>query len=154
MNMHGSIGFCKNGKWLGTAFQFDVDAIGLGGVDSCFSKAALFPHALLKNVIVQMQFSVEQGLVPPEGFRPWALAGADGNMDMGPLLSDPKDCELMIMMVGLPASGKTTWAEKLMKDHPEKRYVLLGTNLLLEQMKVRGLLQKNNYNERFRRLID
>lgn len=135
----GSIGFCKNGKRLGTAFQFDVDAIGLGGLDSCFSKAALFPHVLphvlLKNVVVQMQFSVEQGLVPPEGFRPWALAVADGNMVIGPSLSDPKDCEL-IMMVGLPASGKTTWVEKWMKNHPDKRYVLLGTNLILEQMKV------------------
>ncbi|XP_058749852.1 uncharacterized protein LOC131622844 [Vicia villosa] len=152
-----SIGFSKNGKWLGTAFQFDVGSLGLG-VDSSYSKIspwewALFPHALLKNVVVQMQFSVEQGLVPQEGFRPWAMAVANGNAVMGPSFSNPKDCELM-MMVGLPASGKTTWAEKWVKDHPEKRYVLLGTNLILEQMKVPGLLRKNNYGERFDRLMD
>ncbi|KAI5448142.1 hypothetical protein KIW84_015535, partial [Lathyrus oleraceus] len=152
-----SIGFSKNGKWLGTAFQFDVGSLGLGA-DSSFSKDspwewALFPHVLLKNVVVQMQFSVEQGLVPQEGFRPWAFAVADGNAVMGPSFSYPKDCELM-MLVGLPASGKTTWAEKWVKDHSEKRYVLLGTNLILEQMKVPGLLRKNNYSERFDRLMD
>ncbi|XP_058749803.1 uncharacterized protein LOC131622781 [Vicia villosa] len=152
-----SIAFSKNGKWLGIAFQFDVGSLGLG-MDSSFSKDspwewALFPHVLLKNVVVQMQFSVEQGLVPQEGFKPWALAVADGNAVMGPSFSEPKDCELM-MLVGLPASGKTTWAEKWVKDHPEKRYVLLGTNLILEQMKVPGLLRKNNYGERFDRLMD
>ncbi|KAJ0082474.1 hypothetical protein Patl1_10887 [Pistacia atlantica] len=47
-----------------------------------------------------------------------------------------KDCEMM-MMVGLSASGKTTWAEKWVKDHlrTEKCYVMLGTNLILDQMK-------------------
>ncbi|PNY09321.1 hypothetical protein L195_g005868 [Trifolium pratense] len=150
----GSIGFSKNGIWLGTAFQFDVDSLGLRVVDSYSPWGlGLFPHVLLKNVVVQMQFSVEQGLVPLEGFRPWALAVTDGNAVIGPSLSDPKDCEL-IMMVGLPASGKTTWAEKWVRDHPEKRYVLLGTNLILEQMKVPGLLRKNNYGERFDRLMD
>ncbi|XP_058749785.1 uncharacterized protein LOC131622760 [Vicia villosa] len=152
-----SIGFSKNGKWLGTAFQFDIGSLGLGA-DSSFPNVspwewALFPHVLLKNVVVQMQFSVEQGLVPHEGFKPWALAVADGNAVMGPPFSDPKECEIM-MLVGLPASGKTTWAEKWVKDHPEKRYVLLGTNLILEQMKVPGLLRKNNYGERFDRLMD
>ncbi|XP_058749780.1 uncharacterized protein LOC131622754 [Vicia villosa] len=152
-----TIGFSKNGKWLGTAFQFDVGSLGLGP-DSSLSKDspwewALFPHVLLKNVVVQMQFSVEEGLVPHEGFKPWALAVADGNAITGPSFSDSKECELM-MLVGLPASGKTTWAEKWVKDHPKKRYVLLGTNLILEQMKVPGLLRKNNYGERFDRLMD
>ncbi|XP_058749845.1 uncharacterized protein LOC131622832 [Vicia villosa] len=152
-----SIGFSKNGKWLGIAFQFHAGSLGFGA-DSSFPNVspwewALFPHVLLKNVVVQMQFSVEQGLVPQEGFRPWALAVADGNAVMGPSFLDPKHCELM-MLVGLPASGKTTWAEKWVKDHPEKRYVLLGTNLILEQMKVPGLLRKNNYGERFDRLMD
>lgn len=58
------------------------------------------------------------------------------------------------MMVGLPASGKSTWAEKWIKEHPGKRYVLLGTNMALDQMKVPGLLRKNNYGERFDRLMD
>ncbi|TKY71624.1 Heterogeneous nuclear ribonucleoprotein U protein 1 [Spatholobus suberectus] len=74
-------------------------------------------------------------------------------MVMGPIFTDPRDCEV-IMMVGLPASGKTTWAEKWVKDHPEKRYVLLGTNLILDQMRVPGLLRRNNYGERFDLLMD
>lgn len=94
-----------------------------------------FPHVLLKNVVVELQFSVEDGLVAEEGFKPWACALEDGNAVMGPVFSDPRACEV-VMMVGLPASGKTTWAEKWVKQHPEKRYILLGTNLILDQMKV------------------
>ncbi|KAK7246591.1 hypothetical protein RIF29_41460 [Crotalaria pallida] len=152
-----SIGFSKNGKWLGAAIQFDAGPLGLGVVDSPIQdsrwSSAVFPHVLLKNVVVQMQFSVEDGLVPEQGFKPWVSAIEDRNMTMGPTFSDPRDCEV-IMMVGLPASGKTTWAEKMVKEHPEKRYVLLGTNLILDQMKVPGLLRKNNYGERFDRLMD
>lgn len=133
------IGFSKNGKWLGIARQFNAGPKGLGVVDSPTRKlqweSALFPHILLKNVVVELQFSVEEGLIPEEGYKPWASALEDGNAMMGPTFSKPSDCELM-MMVGLPASGKTTWAEKWVKEHPEKRYVLLGTNLILDQMKV------------------
>ncbi|XP_010277937.1 PREDICTED: heterogeneous nuclear ribonucleoprotein U-like protein 1 isoform X2 [Nelumbo nucifera] len=152
-----SIGFSKNGKWLGIAKQFDAGPKGLGVVDSPTRnlkwESALFPHVLLKNVIVHLQFSVEDGLVPEEGYNPWASALEDGNAIMGPTFSSPKDCEVL-MMVGLPASGKTTWAEKWVKEHPGKRYVLLGTNLALDQMKVPGLLRKQNYGERFDRLMD
>ncbi|KAL6282219.1 hypothetical protein ACE6H2_013148 [Prunus campanulata] len=147
-----SIGFSKNGKWLGRATYFDFSALGLSVVDSPERKmpwqSAVFPHVLLKNVAVELQFSVEDGLVAEEGFKPWASALEDGNAVIGPLFSDPRDCEV-VMMVGLPGSGKTTWAENWVKEHPEKRYVLLGTNLVLDQMKVPGLLRRNNYGERF-----
>ncbi|XP_077243305.1 uncharacterized protein LOC143883870 [Tasmannia lanceolata] len=152
-----SIGFSKNGKWLGIARQFDAGPRGLGVVNCPVRKlpweCALFPHVLLKNVVVQVQFGVDDGLVPEEGYKPWSSAIEDGNAIMGPSFSSPKDCEVL-MMVGLPASGKSTWAEKWVKEHPEKRYVLLGTNLALEQMKVPGLLRKQNYGERFDRLMD
>uniref|UniRef100_A0A9I9CEW4 SPRY domain-containing protein n=1 Tax=Cucumis melo TaxID=3656 RepID=A0A9I9CEW4_CUCME len=152
-----SIGFSKNGKWLGTAIQFDAGPRGLGVVDSPLRKrqweSAFFPHVLLKNVEVQLQFSVEEGLVPEEGFKPWACALDDNNALFGPTFNNVRDCEVM-MMVGLPASGKSTWAKKWADDHPEKRYILLGTNLILDQMKLPGLLRKHNYGERFDRLMD
>eukprot|EP00258_Populus_trichocarpa_P038736 XP_024454755.1 uncharacterized protein LOC18097454 [Populus trichocarpa] len=78
---------------------------------------------------------VEDGLVPEQGCKPWASALDDGNAIMGPNSSDISDCEVM-MMVGLPASGKTTWAEKWAEEYPEKRFVLLGRNLILDEMKV------------------
>lgn len=40
------------------------------------------------------------------------------------------------MMVGLPACGKTTWAVKHAEDNPEKKYNILGTNAIMDKMKV------------------
>ncbi|KAJ6999700.1 hypothetical protein NC653_010442 [Populus alba x Populus x berolinensis] len=77
---------------------------------------------------------VEDRLVPEQGCKPWASALDDGNAIMGHNSSDISDCEVM-MMVGLPASGKTTWAEKWTEEYPEKRFVLLGRNLILDEMK-------------------
>ncbi|KAK2977111.1 hypothetical protein RJ640_017635 [Escallonia rubra] len=151
-----SISFSKNGKLLG-AKHFKAGPSGLGVVDSPAGKlqweSALFPHVLLKNVVVQLHFSFEDGLLPEEGFKPWASALVDGNGITGPTFANMQDCEVM-MMVGLPASGKTTWAENWVKEHPEKRYILLGTNLALDRMKVPGLVRKQNYGERFDRLMD
>ncbi|KAL9392595.1 hypothetical protein Peur_016515 [Populus x canadensis] len=79
------------------------------------------------------------GLVPEQGCEPWASALDDGNAIMGPKSSDISDCEVM-MMVGLPASGKTTWAEKWAEEYPEKRFVLLGRNLILDEMKCHGVI--------------
>ncbi|KAK1280829.1 hypothetical protein QJS04_geneDACA003170 [Acorus gramineus] len=152
-----SIGFSKNGKWLGTAMQFDAGPKGLGVVDSPQKKlqweSAVFPHVLLKNVVVELQFAIDDGLVLEDGYKPWNTAIDDGIYIIGPSFPNISDMELL-MMVGLPASGKSTWAEKWVKDHPEKRYVLLGTNLVLDQMKVPGLTRKSNYGERFDRLMD
>lgn len=151
-----SIGFAKNGQWLGVARQFE-DLTNLDVVDHPTKQlkwqSAFFPHILLKNVVVNLQFSVEDGLDAVEGYKPWVSAIEDGKALLGPTFSDVNDCEL-IMMVGLPASGKSTWAEKWVNEHPEKRYIILGTNSILDQMKVPGLARKHNYGMRFELLMD
>ncbi|GJN26299.1 hypothetical protein PR202_gb14221 [Eleusine coracana subsp. coracana] len=177
-----SIGFARNGEWLGVAKHFDAGEKGLSLVDAPMRpvqwESAIFPHVLLKNVVVEMQFSREDGLKPVDGYEPWASAYADENAVFGPVF-EQSECEVM-MMVGLPASGKSTWAEKWVKEHPDKRFILLGMNLALDQMKVSTrsntivffcfvllhfitalifaagarLLRKNNYGERFDRLMD
>lgn len=42
------------------------------------------------------------------------------------------------MMVGLPAAGKTTWAVKHAAANPSKKYNILGTNAIMDKMRVRG----------------
>lgn len=40
------------------------------------------------------------------------------------------------MMCGLPGCGKTTWANKYAQENKDKRYNILGTNALIDKMKV------------------
>ncbi|EDV19621.1 uncharacterized protein TRIADDRAFT_61890 [Trichoplax adhaerens] len=139
-----TVGFMKNGEDLGSAFQLAVDLSG----------KALFPHIYLKNARVQVNFGNEGEIWynPPDGYsyigglRPDQLERAV----TGPTKDD--DCEVL-MMIGLPGAGKTTWAEKHSKDNPDKRFYVLGTNLIMERMRVTGLQRKYNYQGRFQELI-
>lgn len=40
------------------------------------------------------------------------------------------------MMCGLPGCGKTTWANEWCEKHPDKKFNVLGTNNLIDKMKV------------------
>jgi GTPase SAR1 family protein len=40
------------------------------------------------------------------------------------------------MMCGLPGSGKTVWANEYYAKHLDKKYNVLGTNNLIDKMKV------------------
>lgn len=51
-------------------------------------------------------------------------------------------CQIL-MMVGLPACGKTTWAVKHAATNPDKKYNILGTNAIMDKMKV-GLGRHSN----------
>ncbi|GFH08060.1 heterogeneous nuclear ribonucleoprotein U-like protein 1, partial [Haematococcus lacustris] len=57
------------------------------------------------------------------------------------LLGPPPACEL-VMMVGLPGSGKTTWAEAHAASHPNKRFLLLSPEAVLDSM--RGRMQSGS----------
>lgn len=54
-------------------------------------------------------------------------------VDMSVLLSSSL-LHQVVLMVGLPASGKSVWARNYMKQHPEKQHRLLGTEELLACM--------------------
>ncbi|XP_073363597.1 uncharacterized protein [Aegilops tauschii subsp. strangulata] len=94
-----SIGFAKNGQWLGIALPFDASQTqtGLGLVDAPVKpmpwESAIFPHVLLKNVMVDMQFSMEDGLEPVNGYQPWSSLLGDGNAVLGPAFAEQRECE-------------------------------------------------------------
>ena len=57
-------------------------------------------------------------------------------------------------MVGLPGCGKTTWASNMQKGHPDKRYNVIGTDTLIDKMRVMGLPRKKNYHGRWDVLVE
>ncbi|NWX05657.1 HNRL1 protein, partial [Caloenas nicobarica] len=132
------LSFLKNGRWLGPAFRLRRE--DLGG-------RALFPHVLVKNCAVEFNFGqrdVPFVTVPP-GFTFLQHLPLAGHEDMGTgtrghgTLGPKSKAEYeILMMVGLPAAGKTTWALKHAAANPGKKYNVLGTNAIMDKMRVRG----------------
>ena len=58
------------------------------------------------------------------------------------------------MIIGLPGAGKTTWGIHKARDNPEMRYNIIGTDTLIDKMRVMGLPRKKNYHGRWDVLID
>eukprot|EP00731_Ephydatia_muelleri_P022197 Em0014g788a len=138
----GVISFSKNGTHFGTAFTLPH---GLSGV-------TMYPIVYTKNVLVSVNFNEPALFPPPEGFVPIQKA-AEGHWT--PAQKSPKskaDCEV-VMLVGLPGCGKTMWAEKHSQLSPGKRYNILGTNAIMDKMKVSGLGRRENYSTRWDVLI-
>uniref|UniRef100_A0A4W6CJU7 Heteroous nuclear ribonucleoprotein U like 1 n=1 Tax=Lates calcarifer TaxID=8187 RepID=A0A4W6CJU7_LATCA len=139
------MGYTKNGVWLGVAFRTTKEAL---------AGRALFPHVLVKNCAVEFNFGQrrEPYFPAPEGYTYIHNLGMEDKIrgTKGP--SSKSECEIL-MMVGLPACGKTTWAIKHAETNPEKKYNILGTNAIMDKMKVMGLRRQKNYAGRWDVLI-
>ncbi|XP_062281081.1 heterogeneous nuclear ribonucleoprotein U-like protein 2 [Scomber scombrus] len=120
------LSFHKNGRFMGAAFSLNA---------SVLQGRALFPHVLCKSCSVQFLLDITDPVwyPGPPGFTPLAAlpAGQRTRATFAP--TSRAQCEV-VLLVGLPGSGKTHWATTLMQQHPEKNYRLLGTEELLACM--------------------
>ena len=39
------------------------------------------------------------------------------------------------MMIGLPGAGKTTYAYRQAEEHPDKRYYVLGQDMIMDHLR-------------------
>lgn len=129
-----NLSFHKNGLFLGVAFSLDA---------SVLQGQPLFPHVLCRSCSVR--FLLDPTAPPwyplPPGFT--TLTALPGGLKIR-AFSVPRSitqCEV-VMMVGLPGSGKTHWAKNHINQHPEKHYKLLSIDEVLDCMITSG--QRDN----------
>ncbi|GLD70311.1 heterogeneous nuclear ribonucleoprotein U-like protein 2 [Lates japonicus] len=120
------ISFHKNGRLMDVAFSLGA---------SVLRGRPLFPHVLCKSCSVR--FLLDPTTSPwypsPPGFTPLAALPAGQRVRSTLAAPSRAQCEV-VLMVGLPGSGKSHWARTHMTQHPEKQYRLLGTEELLACM--------------------
>ncbi|XP_004874450.1 heterogeneous nuclear ribonucleoprotein U-like protein 2 [Heterocephalus glaber] len=125
------LSFSKNAEDLGVAFRITKDSL---------ADRALLPHVLCRNCVVELNFGQkEEPFFPPPGeFVFIHTVPVEERVRTAVPPKTTEECEV-ILMVGLPGSGKTQWALKYAKENPEKRYNILGAETVLSQMRMKGL---------------
>ncbi|KAK7801134.1 hypothetical protein U0070_002801 [Myodes glareolus] len=125
------LSFSKNGEDLGVAFRISKESL---------ADRALLPHVLCKNCVIELNFGQKEEpfFPPPEEFVFIHAVPVEERVRITVPPKTIEECEV-ILMVGLPGSGKTKWALKYAKENPEKRYNVLGAETVLSQMRMKGL---------------
>lgn len=141
-----SISFTKNGRSLGVAKR-------LGGYQVSERDQALFPHILTKNIRFEVNFGQQTPWFPPATDFMYIMQFPVSERIRGLKPPDSQSACEIIMIIGLPGAGKTTWANKKLRDNPHMRYNILGTDILIDKMKVLGLKRQFNFQQRFEELI-
>ncbi|XP_050073605.1 heterogeneous nuclear ribonucleoprotein U-like protein 2 [Anopheles maculipalpis] len=65
-----------------------------------------------------------------------------------------RDCCELVMMIGLPGSGKTTWVQNYLKENPESSFTLLSIDSLLENMKVLGKAREPSNTPQWQKVVE
>lgn len=107
---------------------------------SSLEDKALFPHILSKNISFEVNFGDRlEAWNTDESFKEdfeWAAKVPLEQRIQGPKKPEEKtECEV-IMMCGLPCSGKTTWVKNHVESHPQKMYNVIGIDFAFSKMKV------------------
>jgi heterogeneous nuclear ribonucleoprotein U-like protein 1 len=124
-----TMSYTLDGEDLGVAFT--VPKAELNG-------EPLFPHILTKNSSFSCNFGQDEPWFPPSDNSFSLIGKLSVDQDLVQGLKRPaskEECEV-IMMVGVPACGKTHWVEKYVVENKQKHYTVLGTNNLIDKMKV------------------
>ncbi|KAK7068033.1 hypothetical protein SK128_019253 [Halocaridina rubra] len=137
--------FTVNGESQDTAFEIPHSTLG---------ERALFPHILTKNSSFKVNFGNDDSWFTPLSTHTYVGHIPQQDRVLGGQGPSSREEAEVIMMVGLPATGKTVWVEKYCKENPEKKYYVLGTSFLIDKMKVNGSPRKRNYNGRWEVLIE
>uniref|UniRef100_A0A8C9B6N7 B30.2/SPRY domain-containing protein n=1 Tax=Phocoena sinus TaxID=42100 RepID=A0A8C9B6N7_PHOSS len=125
------LSFSKNGEDLGVAFCINKESV---------ADRALLPHVLCKNCVVELYFvqKEEPFFPPPEEFVFIHAVPVEEHVLTAVPPKTIEECEV-ILMVGLPGSGKTQWTLKYAKENPGKRYNVLDAETVLNQIRTKGL---------------
>ena len=125
----------KNGEDLGQAFEIQRSEL---------KGQALFPHIISRNVKFEVNFGHDSSGAPMDN---WAASNHTSTklslIPQSQLVKSPAriskrgDC-MLVMMVGLPASGKTTWVKKFLQENHDRKFYVLSTEEFLKKMTVNG----------------
>jgi len=132
--------FTKNGEEQGEAFKF---------AKADLNGQALFPAILTRNIKFTAVFGKDkdgkevEASKPIEGFTQIGKLEVADLVRGNPGIAERKDCEF-IMMVGLPAAGKSTWAKKYVADHPDQKFEILNAAEYLERATLWGESRKKH----------
>ena len=89
------------------------------------TESETFHRANEKDCLMQAYFTVASRILYFNNHPPLVLFR----------ITKREDCE-MIMLIGMPGCGKTTWVNKYLETHSDKKFDVIGTATLIDKMKV------------------